>query len=137
MKRKDEGVKNIRQQRQLLSGSERAAFAASVKQAAARAANIPENCCWRLQGRGDGCFTVLRRCIHTESLRRGEAVLRVRSHGKQCRAGGDIKIGLLQEKHLSDGAVSVLLVSGGEVFFFFGLLALKSGSFILHWLKEV
>lgn len=56
---------------------------------------------------------------YTESLQRGEAVLRVRSHGKQCRAGGDIKSGLLQEKHLSDGTVSVLLVSGGEVFCFF------------------
>lgn len=32
--------------------------------------------------------------------------------------GGGIKSGLLQEKHLSDGTVSVLLVSGGEVVFF-------------------
>lgn len=41
---------------------------------------------------------------------------------------GDIKSGLLQEKHPSDGTVSVLLVSGGGGFFFFDSLLWSQGS---------
>lgn len=118
MKWKDKGVKNIRQQRQLqlLSGSERAAFAAS-ETGGGSSCNIPENCCWRLQGRKDGCFTVLRHCIHTESLQRGEAVLRVRSHGKQCRAGEISKVDSCRENISLMGQLASCLWAAGRFFF--------------------
>lgn len=63
---------------------------------------------------------------YTESLQRGEAVLRVRSHGKQCRAGGwggwggeASKVDCCRKNISLMGQLASCLWAAGRLFFYF------------------